>query len=60
MMWNNLKDETYNHAVSFDPIFAMAQELDVPLCLHLAAPTADIASQLFVGNYPAAVAEKSG
>lgn len=30
MMWNYLKDGKYNVA-RFDPVFAMAQELDVPL-----------------------------
>ena len=38
----------------------MSQELDVPLYLHPAAPTADIASKLFAGNYPAAVAGRLG
>ncbi|KAH6858916.1 hypothetical protein BKA58DRAFT_50570 [Alternaria rosae] len=60
MIWNHLKDGTYYDAARFDPVFDMAQTLDVPLYLHPAAPTADIASKLFVGNYPAAVAGKLG
>ncbi|CAI9638159.1 unnamed protein product [Alternaria burnsii] len=60
MIWNHLKDGTYYDAARFDPVFAMAQELDVPLYLHPAAPTADVASKLFAGNYPAAVAGRLG
>ncbi|CAN9100559.1 unnamed protein product [Alternaria alternata] len=60
MIWNHLKDGTYYDAARFDPVFAMAQELDVPLYLHPAAPIADIASKLFAGNYPAAVAGRLG
>ncbi|KAI0587783.1 amidohydrolase family protein [Pyrenophora tritici-repentis] len=60
MIWNHLKDGTYYDALRFDPVFAMAQELDVPLYLHPAAATADIASKLFAGNYPAAVAGRLG
>ena len=60
MIWNHLKDGTYYDAVRFDPVFAMAQALDVPLYLHPASPTADIASKLFAGNYPAAVAGRLG
>ena len=60
MIWNHLKDGTYYDAARFDPVFAMAQALDVPLYLHPAAPTADIASKLFAGNYPAAVAGRLG
>lgn len=59
-MWNNLEGGTYYDAARFDPVFATAQKLHVPLYLHPAAPTADIASKLFVGNYPAAVAGKFG
>jgi len=60
MILNHLKDGTYYDAARFDPIFAMTQELDVPLHLHPATPTADIASRLFAGDYPAAVAGKLG
>ncbi|KAF2629153.1 hypothetical protein BU25DRAFT_409620 [Macroventuria anomochaeta] len=60
MIWNHLNDGTYYDSARFDPVFAMAQKLDVPLYLHPAAPTADIASKLFAGNYPAAVAGRLG
>ena len=60
MIWNDLKDGTYYDAARFDPVFAMAQNLDVPLYLHYATPTADIASKLYVGNYPTARAGKLG
>lgn len=60
MIWNHLKDGTYYDAARFDPVFAMAQALDVPLYLHPASPTADIAAKLFAGNYPAAVAGRLG
>ena len=60
MIWNHLKDGTYYDALRFDPVFAMAQDLDVPLYLHPAAATADIVSKLFAGNYPAAVAGRLG
>ena len=60
IIWNHLDDGTYYDAACFDPVFAMAQNLDVPLYLHPATLTADIASKLFAGNYPAAVAGKLG
>lgn len=60
MIWNHLKDGTYYDAARFDPVFAMAQKLDVPLYLHPAAPIADITSKLFTGNYPAALAGRLG
>jgi predicted TIM-barrel fold metal-dependent hydrolase len=41
MIWNHLKDGTYYDAARFDPVFAMAQKLGVPIYLHPAAPTAD-------------------
>ena len=59
-MWNNLKGGAYYDAARFEPVFAMAQKLHVPLYQQPAAPTADIASKLFVGNHPAAVAGKLG
>jgi len=60
MVRNRLKDGTYYDAARFNPVFAMAQKLNVPLYLHPATPTADIASKLFAGNYPVAVAGKLG
>jgi predicted TIM-barrel fold metal-dependent hydrolase len=60
MIWNHLRDGTYYDAARFDPVFAMAQTLDVPLYLHPATPAADIASKLFAGNYPAPVAGRLG
>lgn len=60
MMWNHLKDETYYNAARFDPVFAMAHKLHVPLYQQPAGPTADIASKLFAGNYPVAEAGKLG
>ncbi|OAG12109.1 amidohydrolase family protein [Paraphaeosphaeria sporulosa] len=60
MIWNHLKDQTYYDNARFDPVFAMAEKLDVPLYLHPAAPAADIAAKLFAGNYPAAVAGRLG
>lgn len=56
MIWNHLKDGTYYDAARFDPVFAMAQELDVPLYLHPASPTQDIFAKLFAGNYDARTA----
>ncbi|KAI4608750.1 hypothetical protein J4E80_008955 [Alternaria sp. BMP 0032] len=50
MIGNHLDDGTYYDAARFDPIFAMAQNLDVPLYLHSATPTADIAFNLYVGG----------
>jgi predicted TIM-barrel fold metal-dependent hydrolase len=60
MIWSDLKDGTYYNTTRFDPVFAMAQKLDVPLYLHPDALSASIASKLFVGNYPAAVAGQPG
>ncbi|RMZ70301.1 Amidohydrolase 2 [Pyrenophora seminiperda CCB06] len=60
MIWNHLSDGTYYDALRFDPVFAMAEELDVPLYLHPAAPTTDISSKLFAGNYPAAAVGRLG
>jgi len=60
MIWNHLKDQTYYDATRFDPVFAMAQALDVPLYLHPAAPSADIASKLFAGNYASTIAGRLG
>ncbi|KAJ4376880.1 hypothetical protein N0V86_006316 [Didymella sp. IMI 355093] len=60
MIWNHLADGTYYDAPRFDPVFAMAQALDVPLYLHPAAPTAEIAARLFVGNYASAIAGRLG
>ncbi|EUC51098.1 hypothetical protein COCMIDRAFT_317 [Bipolaris oryzae ATCC 44560] len=60
MIWNHLKDGTYYDAARFDPVFAMAQALDVPLYLHPVSPTADVASKLFAGNYPAALTGRLG
>ncbi|KAI4700593.1 hypothetical protein J4E81_003554 [Alternaria sp. BMP 2799] len=60
MIWDHLDDGTYYDAARFDPVFAMAQNLDVPLYLHPATLTADIAAKLYAGNYPAAVAGKLG
>lgn len=51
MIWNHLKDGTYFDGGKFDVVFAKAQELDVPLYLHPAAPTQDIFNRLFAGNY---------
>lgn len=53
MIWNHLKDGTYYDSARFDLVFAMAKKLDVPIYLHPAAPTADIASNMYAGNYPA-------
>ncbi|KAF3039939.1 hypothetical protein E8E12_008496 [Didymella heteroderae] len=60
MIWNHLKDGTYYDAPRFDPVFAMAQSLDVPLYLHPAAPSADIAAKLFSGAYAPAIAGRLG
>ena len=59
-MWNHVEDETYYDAARFDLVFAMAQKLHVPMYQQPAAPTTDIASKLFAGNYPVAVAGKLG
>ncbi|KAI5366348.1 Putative 2-amino-3-carboxymuconate-6-semialdehyde decarboxylase, metal-dependent hydrolase [Septoria linicola] len=51
MIWNHLKDGTYFDGGRFDPVFAKAQELDVPLSLHPDSPTQDIFQRLFAGDY---------
>jgi predicted TIM-barrel fold metal-dependent hydrolase len=60
LVWNHLKDGVYYDAVRFDPVFAMAERLDVPIYLHPAAPSVDIASKLYAGNYPTALAGRLG
>jgi predicted TIM-barrel fold metal-dependent hydrolase len=60
LIWNYLKNGTYYDGAEFCPVFAMAQKLDVSIYLHPASPTADIASKLFAGNYPAALAGRLG
>jgi predicted TIM-barrel fold metal-dependent hydrolase len=60
LIWNHLKNGTYYDSADFYPVFAMAEKLDVPIYLHPASPTADIASKLFAGNYPAALAGRLG
>lgn len=60
MIWNHLNDGTYYDAARFDTLFAMAVKLDVPIYLHPAAPTSDIAQKLFVGNYDATRAGRLG
>lgn len=53
MIYHHLKDGTYFDSGSgrSDPIFSKAQELDVPLYLHPAFPTPEIAKVLYAGNY---------
>ncbi|PVH92062.1 amidohydrolase 2 [Periconia macrospinosa] len=60
MIWNHLKDGTYYDAARFDPVFAMAQKLDVPIYLHPAPPATAIGSKLFAGNYSLDVARQLG
>ncbi|KAH5690267.1 hypothetical protein HBI44_173100 [Parastagonospora nodorum] len=60
MIWNHLKDGSYYDSARFDPVFAMAEKLDVPIYLHPAAPTAELASKLYAGNYPATRAGRLG
>jgi predicted TIM-barrel fold metal-dependent hydrolase len=60
MIWNHLQDGTYYDAPRFDAVFAMAENLDVPIYLHPAAPTAEISKQLFAGSYPASTAGRLG
>lgn len=60
MIWNHLKDQTYYDAPKFDPVFAMAQALDVPLYLHPAAPAADVSAKLFAGYYAPVIAGRLG
>lgn len=54
MIWNHLSDGTYYDSSRFDPVFAMAEKLDVPIYLHPAAPTAEMTAMLYAGNYPTA------
>ncbi|KAF2847251.1 hypothetical protein T440DRAFT_492053 [Plenodomus tracheiphilus IPT5] len=56
MIWNHLKDGTYYDAARFDPVFATAQKLNVPIYLHPASPTQEIFAKLFAGNYDARAA----
>ena len=60
MIWNHLKDGTYFDGAQYDPVFAMAEKLDVPIYLHPAAPAANIAKTLFFGNYPTNIAGRLG
>jgi predicted TIM-barrel fold metal-dependent hydrolase len=60
MIWNHLKDGTYYDALRFDPVFAMAQKHDIPIYLHPAAPSAEMAKQLYAGNYPASTVGRLG
>jgi predicted TIM-barrel fold metal-dependent hydrolase len=60
MLWNNLKNGTYYDSPTFHPVFAKAQDLDVPLYLHPAAPSPSIAAELFAGNYLSASANLLG
>lgn len=60
MIWNHLKDGTYFNGAQYDPVFAMAEKLDVPIYLHPAAPPADISQKLFTGNYPTNIAGRLG
>lgn len=60
MIFNHLKNGTYYDDARFHPVFAMAQNLDVPLYLHPAAPAADIAAKLYAGNYPPPIAGRLG
>jgi predicted TIM-barrel fold metal-dependent hydrolase len=60
LIWNHLNNGTFYDAAKFYPVFAMAEKLDVPIYLHPAAPSADIASKLYAGNYPAAQAGRLG
>lgn len=60
MIWNHLRDGTYYDAARFYPVFAMAQELDVPLYLHPGQPTEEIQAKLFAGNYPETAARQLG
>ncbi|USP78128.1 hypothetical protein yc1106_05402 [Curvularia clavata] len=60
MIWNHLSDGTYYDALRFDPVFAMAQDLDVPLYLHPAPPSAALAAKLYAGNYAPDVAGRLG
>jgi predicted TIM-barrel fold metal-dependent hydrolase len=60
MIWNHLNNGSYYDAARFDPVFAMAEKLDVPIYLHPAAPTSELSQKLFAGNYPASTAGRLG
>ncbi|KAG9203348.1 hypothetical protein G6514_003001 [Epicoccum nigrum] len=60
MLWNHLKNGTYYDSPAFHPVFATAQDLDVPLYLHPTTPAPDVAARLYAGNYFPATAALLG
>jgi predicted TIM-barrel fold metal-dependent hydrolase len=60
MIWNHLRDGTYYDSARFDPVWARAEALDVPIYLHPAPPTAEISQKLFAGNYAPSTAGSLG
>ncbi|KAL8738594.1 MAG: hypothetical protein Q9181_000645 [Wetmoreana brouardii] len=48
---NHLPDGTFYDSPRFDPVFAAAQELDVPLYIHPTFPTKDEMERKYGGNY---------
>lgn len=48
------------NGTQYNPVFALAEKLDVPLHLHPAAPAADISKISFSGNYPTDIAGRLG
>lgn len=51
----HLDDGRYYDAEEFWPVFAKAEELDVPIYVHPTAPVANVKETLYEGNYDEAV-----
>ncbi|KAF2160205.1 hypothetical protein M409DRAFT_29290 [Zasmidium cellare ATCC 36951] len=57
MIDNHLPNRSYYDSTTYDPVFAMAEKLDVPIYIHPAPPT-DSQIQFYQGNYPPQTALK--
>ncbi|RTE71223.1 hypothetical protein BHE90_014369 [Fusarium euwallaceae] len=57
---NTLDDGTFYDTPRFYPLYAKAQELDVPLYLHPIFPTPEVSKLLFDGPYPKPTAIQIG
>jgi predicted TIM-barrel fold metal-dependent hydrolase len=49
---NHLEDITHYDDERFWPVFAMAENLDVPIHLHPSPPSSEIMQKVSMGNYP--------
>lgn len=60
MIDNHLPNGTYYDTPDYDPVFTMAEKLDVPIYIHPAPPTASQIQSLSTGDYPISNAFKIG